>query len=52
MRKQRRHALASRLCQVFSKPSKQAKTTASPFKLGDYVAGDDPFNGSHVRRPW
>jgi hypothetical protein len=46
MRKQRRHALALRLCQVFSRASKQAKTAVSPFKVGDYVAGDDPFNGS------
>ena len=45
MRKQRRRALASRLCQVFSRAAKQATTTASPFKVGDYVAGDDPFNG-------
>ncbi|MEW1822641.1 hypothetical protein AB0323_17920 [Arthrobacter sp. NPDC080031] len=46
MRKQRRHALASRLFQVFSRASKQTKTAASRFKVGDYVAGDDPFNGS------
>ncbi|MGO4473071.1 hypothetical protein AB4Y95_14190 [Arthrobacter sp. M-10] len=46
MRKQRRHALASRLCQIFTRAATQAKSTASPFKVGDYVAGDDPFNGS------
>ncbi|MDQ0212396.1 hypothetical protein [Arthrobacter bambusae] len=45
MRKQRRRELASRLCQLYSRAAKHAKTTASPFKVGDYVAGDDPFNG-------
>jgi hypothetical protein len=46
MRKQRLHALASRLSQVFSRAAIQATATVSPFKVGDYVAGDDPFNGS------
>lgn len=47
MRVRRCLALASRLRRVFSRPAKQAKATASPFKVGDYVAGDDPFNGCH-----
>ncbi|MHC6218971.1 hypothetical protein [Arthrobacter sp. MMS24-S77] len=46
MRVRRCFALARRLRQVFSGAAKQAKVTVSPFKLGDYVAGDDPFNGS------
>lgn len=46
VRKQRRHALASQLRRVFSKAATQAKTAVSPFRVGDYVAGDDPFNGS------
>ncbi|UKA63100.1 hypothetical protein [Arthrobacter sp. FW306-04-A] len=45
MRVRRGFALASRLRRVFSRAAKQAKVTASPFKVGDYVAGDDPFNG-------
>lgn len=45
MRVRRVRTLAARLRQVFSRATEQAKTTASPFKVGDYLAGDDPFNG-------
>ncbi|MCZ9882198.1 hypothetical protein [Arthrobacter sp. B2a2-09] len=45
MRVRRGFALARRLRQVFSRAAGQAKAVSSPFKVGDYVAGDDPFNG-------
>lgn len=46
MRVRRVFAPARTLRRIFSRAAKQAKTTASPFKVGDYLAGDDPFNGS------
>ena len=46
MRVRRGFALARRLRQGISRAAKQATTTAFPFRVGDYVAGDDPFNGS------
>lgn len=45
MRVRRCLALASRLRRTISRAAKRAKAAASPFKVGDYVAGDDPFNG-------
>jgi hypothetical protein len=45
MRVRRVFAPARTLRRVLSRAAKQAKTVASPFKVGDYLAGDDPFNG-------
>lgn len=44
-RMQRRRKLASRLRRVFSRATEQTRAS-SLFKVGDYLAGDDPFNGS------
>jgi hypothetical protein len=46
VRVRRGFALASRLRQALSRTVKLARATSSPFKVGDYLAGDDPFNGS------
>ncbi|MDQ0030646.1 hypothetical protein [Arthrobacter bambusae] len=45
MRMQHRRALAARFRQALSRASVRIRTASSPFKVGDYVAGDDPFNG-------
>ncbi|MBT8160551.1 MULTISPECIES: hypothetical protein [Arthrobacter] len=42
----RHYVLAGRLQRVFARAAEQAKSASSPFKVGDYVSGDDPFNGS------
>ncbi|MEZ2392011.1 hypothetical protein AB6813_21210 [bacterium RCC_150] len=38
-------SLASRLRRIFAHAARQARAKSSPFKLGDYLTGDDPFNG-------
>lgn len=45
VRTRRRRALASRFRHVFSWATQRARAASAPFKVGDYVAGDDPFNG-------
>ncbi|MFH5879656.1 hypothetical protein [Arthrobacter sp. NA-172] len=37
--------LGSRLRRLFSQAAAQANAVSSPFRVGDYLAGDDPFNG-------
>ncbi|GAA4049701.1 hypothetical protein GCM10023063_41750 [Arthrobacter methylotrophus] len=41
----RRFVLSPRLRQALSRAAELAKAASSPFKVGDYVSGDDPFNG-------
>jgi hypothetical protein len=41
----RHFTLTSRLRRVLSGAAERARAASSPFKIGDYLAGDDPFNG-------